>query len=278
MKIMSVRQHSGAQRIAAAIPGSRLRVSIQNFALRIGLGEFLMLIVIIVAGLVFYGSFVAIDNVLEVPVNQVEVKADLLYQTRNEITEVINGHIENGFIRVNLELLRLELLDLPWIYQVSIRRKLPHGLIVELMEQQPLAYWNDNAFVNGYGEVFTPQTLPVITGLPRFYGHNDQKVLGIYKELQQLLPKEQQPIRALTVSEQDTVVVKLAAGAELVLTAEKLHEQIVRWKQITVEGIGDRLSEVRQADLRYSNGAAVQWKNIVASREDKKPETMSNGK
>lgn len=270
MKLMTFRQDSVADRVSNKNGASRINVSPRNFAVKIGLGEFLMLTAIIVSVVVFYGSFVAIDNVLEIPISQIEVEADLDFQARHEITEVINGHIENGFVRVDLELLRLELMDLPWVYQVGIRRKLPQGLVVELIEEKPLAYWNDKALINSYGDVFSPEKLPAIAGLPKFRGQDEKKVLGIYQQLKTLLPQDQQPIKALIISEQDMVVVRLSSETELVLSIDKLHEQVKRWNQITAVGIGERLPEVRHADLRYSNGAAIQWKNIVASRDDAK--------
>lgn len=264
MKVNKNRQCSKNTRVSTKKASDRIYDIKQLFLINFTLAKMLLITAFIVFGVVFYGSFIAIEAVLEVPVNQVEVKADLNFQAQQEITDIINGYVVNGFVRVDLEQLQNKLLALPWIYQATIKRKLPHGLIVELNEQQPVAYWNNNALINTYGEVFHPVKIPQINGLPALSGNSSAEVLEVYKQLKILLPVKQQPIVALHVADRKTINVTTLLRTELIFNIEKLQEQALLWRQISNNGMGDRLSEVKQADLRYNNGAAVQWKNIVA--------------
>ena len=243
---------------------SRSNTTAFSFPVNVTLSKMLMAVAFVVLGVVFYGSLVVVETVLDVPVNQVEVQADLEFQLKREITEVINGHVIDGFVRADLQQLQRELLSMPWVYEVSIKRKLPHGLVVELSEQEPVAYWNNDALVNRYGELFYPEEIPVISGMPVLSGKDYKQVLSVYKRLKTLLPGNQQPVVALHIGDRNTVNVTTVLQSELIFNIERLDEQAMLWQHISVESMGDRLSDVKQADLRYSNGAAVQWKNIVA--------------
>ena len=243
---------------------SRVVSEKSGFELEFNPATILMSIALFVFGIVFYGAFMAVETVLEVPVNQVEVKADLVYQNKEQITEVINGYVVDGFVRVNLQKLQKELIELPWIYHASIKRKLPHGLVVELTEQKPMAYWNDHALINSYGDIFYPEVRPQIAGFPVLTGKDDKRVLEIYTRLQNLLSDNQKPIVAVHVGDRNVVNVVTALDTELIFNGDKIDEQVLLWKHIADTSIKARLAEVKQADMRYSNGAAVQWKEIVA--------------
>src|SRR5690606_13603164 len=46
--------------------------------------------------------------------------------------------------------------SLPWVYDVSIRRELPHKLTLQLIEREPLLLWQHNQthhLIDQYGEV-----------------------------------------------------------------------------------------------------------------------------
>lgn len=251
------RQSRGAVKVGSS--------SARSFAWRIGLGEVLLLGIFIIAGMAFYGGVVAIDNVLEVPVSKVKVKASLKHQQRTEITRVINHYLENGFVRVDLARLHQDLLALPWIHEVSIRRQIPDGLLVELVEEEPVAYWNGAAMFNRYGELFQPRVLPAIAGMPGLYGNNAAEVFALYRQLQTALPKGQLPLQSLSLNGNGMVRVTVSSGSVLVLNIEKMPEQLQRWEKIAASVVGERLNEVGSVDLRYSSGAAVEWKKMMAA-------------
>lgn len=213
---------------------------------------------------VAYGSMHAIDKVLTVPVEQVQVAGELHFQQQQEIARLINRHVEGGFVRVDLERLQKELVALPWVYRASIKRQLPNGLLITVEEEQAAAYWNENALINIYGEVFTPATRPQIDGLPMLSGVNHALVLQVYQQLQTVLPEAQKPLRALQVSGQKTVLVSLSNQTQLVMKQQQLEEQIAHWLTISTTLSAEHLAAIKKVDLRYSNGAAVEWHEPIA--------------
>jgi cell division protein FtsQ len=216
--------------------------------------------------------------VLNVPVSQVNVEGEFRYLSQEEVHHVINTYVVNGFITVDLKKLRAELLQLPWIYKASVKRQLPDGLLVTLVEQKPVAFWNNDGMINDSGEVFFPSKMIDIPGMPRLYGKNHQDVLAFYGDLQKQLPLEHQPVSSLNVSESNVVHATLKPGAVLVFNKADMLEKIKIWKSISASELGNRLNEVEYVDLRYSNGAAVKWKAFDQVNSKNMASGTKNGK
>ena len=235
-----------------------------KISLNTSMTQGLVAVVFIVLTSVVYGSYVAVETVLDIPVNQVAIKGELKYQQEDEVAGLINQYVNNGFMSVDLKRLQQELVALPWVYKADLKRKLPNGLLIELEEQRAVAYWNDNAYINQYAQIFEPLKLVTIEGLPNFEGINHHNLLGVYKLLTTELAEEQKPIRFLRLDSREVVTVELATGVELTMNYELLDEQLARWSDITNKADSTHVYAMRSVDLRYSNGAAIAWKNTIA--------------
>jgi cell division protein FtsQ len=60
-----------------------------------------------------------------------------------------------NFFELDVNELQARLNALPWVAQVSVRKKWPNKIKVYLTEQAVAARWNGNRFVNTKGEVFS---------------------------------------------------------------------------------------------------------------------------
>jgi cell division protein FtsQ len=261
---------SMSNRLRTKKGASKTNAPNKNFFEKITLAKVLFVASIIVSAFVFYGSYTAVQTVLDVPVNQVDVEGSFQYLKQEEVHQVINNYVVNGFVSVDLKKLRAELLELPWVYKASIKRKLPNGLLVTLLEQTPVAFWNEDAMINGVNELFFPSSMPQISGLPYLKGKNHHSVMVMFDELKAQLPVEQQPIKALSVSETNVINVVISSGAKLIFNGSDLLEKMAMWKKISSSGLGAQLNEVEYVDLRYSNGASVMWKKDSQMNSEKK--------
>ena len=82
-------------------------------------------------------------------------------------------------VTVDLERTRQAFEKLPWVRKVSVRRKFPWSLEVEVEEQVALASWNGKELVNTHGEVFDgndDQPLPAFIGQPDTSAQSDADV------------------------------------------------------------------------------------------------------
>lgn len=249
------------KRQAVKISLPRLRLP----AWRIGLRHVFFASFLLIVSAIIYGGFYAIDAVLEVPVEEVKVRGEFRYLDQAEIGELIGQYVDDGFMQVNLKRLYQELAALPWVYKVIIKRELPNGLSIQMEEQRIAAYWNDNALINQYGEVFEPAVLPRLNGVPQFSGKNHEQVLELYAQLLEKLSANERPIRALRIDQRNTMTVVIRDEASLVMKLDQVDEQLGRWQHIAQSLGSEQLNKIKRVDLRYSNGAAVEWRKDIAA-------------
>lgn len=234
-------------------------------AWRLSLSQLLLACFVGILLSVAYGSFYVIDAVLEVPVEQVTVHGEFTYLQQDRVSDLIAQYVDDGFMQVSLKRLYKELAALPWVYSVLIKRELPNGLSIHIEEQQVAAYWNDNALINQYGDVFIPERMPVINGIPHFAGKNHQQVLVSYRQLKEQLPQTFRPIKDLRIDQRQVVTVKTFTDIDLVMKLEQVEEQVNKWLLIAQTLQQEQLIQVKRVDLRYSNGAAIEWKKQIAA-------------
>lgn len=104
------------------------------------------------------------------PVENVQVIGELNFLDKRIIESVVSDNIEGGYFTVDLNKIRQALKQQPWIQDVSLRRQWPAQLDVFIAEQVPVAYWNDDAYINDDGEVFSPEMIDESLNLLKLTG------------------------------------------------------------------------------------------------------------
>lgn len=209
------------------------------------------------------------------PVNEIQVNGDLNFLDKNEIETTVRENISGDYFTVDLNQVRDVLMQEPWIKNVSLRRQWPASLNVYIEEQVPVAYWNEDGFINAAGDVFKPGlpntklNLPILKG-PHGQHENVWKFMNtLYKETA-LLNYEvvrlnlddrrawQLVIAADSDSKNDHIEIKLGR-----FDTEKRMKRFIHilpalayeqglTKNKTAENI------IKVIDMRYPNGFAVQ--------------------
>ncbi len=201
----------------------------------------------------------AVRYVLRLPVfplNTVELVAAPQRVSAEQLQQVVSEQVRGNFFSVDLERTRQGLEALPWVRSVSVRRKFPWGLQVDVEEHIALARWNKTALVNTHGEVFAAQATEV---LPDFMGQADSaaQVTQMYGELNvSLLPLHQQ-IAQISYSPRFAWQVKLDDGMVLELGREEMQARLARFVQVYPYSLAANVQAVRRVDLRYRNGFSV---------------------
>lgn len=200
------------------------------------------------------------------PLNAVELRAEPVQVSREEIVRVAEL-VRGNFFTVDLDRTRQAFEQLPWVRKVSVRRKFPWSVEVELEEHVALARWNGNALLNTHGEVFQAdcsQALPDFIGQPG----SGVQMAQMYGELNDVLRSMQQHVVQLSLSPRFAWQVRLENGMTLELGREQMQSRLARFVMVYPYSLATLPVAVRHVDLRYRNGFAAHLPDGAASKGD----------
>lgn len=201
------------------------------------------------------------------PVTTVRIETPLKHIGKEAVREVIRPHVKQGFIGVDVGLVRKELEALPWVAQASVRRSWPDRLVVNIQEQQAVARWSSGGLLSVYGELFKPERMEQWNNLPLLRGpKNTEKVLmDEYKAMQGMLKPLGLRISHLTMNERRAWSLYLDNGLQLSLGRNDTHVRLLRFVRVYARVLHPRLETIDSIDLRYTNGFAVRWREDAAA-------------
>ena len=204
------------------------------------------------------------------PINEVNIIGDLKFLDKNEIERIVGNSINGGYFTADLNKARDVLIEQPWLKTVSLRRQWPASLNIFVEEQTPIAFWNRDSYLSDSGDIFKPESVDKKLNLPELYGPDGQhkKVWQfmnvLYKEMA-LMEYEvvrlnldnrrawQLEVNALYGKSSSQFAVKLGR-----FDTDKRLQRFIHMLPILTAGNGSFKSNIKNIDMRYPNGFAVQ--------------------
>ncbi len=204
------------------------------------------------------------------PVNEVEVLGTLDYTDRDELRGLVVNQTLSGFYRLDIDQIRRDVKQLPWIAEAHIRRVWPDRISIEVIEHEPAARWNNDSLISKKFELFTPPqlevdsvqraewlnffaTFPQLTGGPGRH----EAVLSAFRTLEVYLKPHNVSVMALLEDDRQSQSFVLSNNARVNLGVTDWEERVQRFVQVytrLVEPMGGRAV---QFDMRYPNGFAL---------------------
>ncbi len=193
--------------------------------------------------------------------NRVAVVGQIDDRQREEVYRALTqGHREIERIAD----IRRTLTAIEWVHHVEITRRWPDKLIVQVVEETPIAYWNDDAFINAEGRVFrSPFTR--LSDLAQLYGPEgtEREVMRQYRALANALMRINQGVETLTLDERGAWEFESSDGVVVMLGKDNILERIQRFLLVVERvGLDARMDDIKQVDTRYPNGVAVSWSEM----------------
>jgi cell division protein FtsQ len=228
-----------------------------------GMQSMPVLAVTLVLGL-FAGGWKLLDYVGSVPVSRVAVTGMLQHLDRNLLVERVRAHLNGaGFMTVDLAAIRADLKELPWVADVSIQRRWPDQLVIEVTEQEAIARWGKDGLLNREGEVFRPQPLGDVSKLPLLYGPDNlsREVVERYAQMRELLNEQKLLLSDLGSDERGSWSATLQSGVVLRLGTGDILKKMRSFSRVYRAELSTQMDRIEYIDLRYGNGLAVGWKN-----------------
>jgi len=208
------------------------------------------------------------------PVTSIVISGEMPYSQRSDIITAIE-HVDMGnFFQVDVNEVQAEVLTLPWVYSVAVRKQWPNELKIYVVDQTPVAVWNGGFLINQLGQVFQADIDRINHYLPSFFGPEGSEVLALenYRNFNALLDFKALSIDELVLSERFSWLLTLDDGVTLNLGREERVERIQRFMdvypiikaQLKAKIIAEKQQNqaVDYIDLRYDTGLAVGWKTV----------------
>ncbi|TGG92729.1 FtsQ-type POTRA domain-containing protein [Natronospirillum operosum] len=232
-----------------ALPRVHFRVSFwQPVVVVFSLGVF-------AAGLAMGGRWLTPETV------QWEIEGNLLFQDEQAILDHLH-RVEDSYWGLSLTALEQELRAFPWLDRVVLERQWPDRVRVQVVEQTPLAFWNDDAFINSRGEVFGPSELSF--ELPRLAGPEGraEDVMANYLRFSQMFSSMGYRIEALTLADRGAWELELDNGIKVRLGQRQILQRARRVARVlAVTNDSQQADNIAVLDARYQYGVAVAWKS-----------------
>ncbi len=202
------------------------------------------------------------------PVQAVRFEGEFKRVTQAELETAVMDTVRGNFLRLDLEAVKAKVERLPWVQSATVRRAWPRDVTVQFTEQRLLARWNADAWVNQALEAVrvTGDDLP--RDVPRLEGPEgtQAQVFERYRTLSALLAASELALTRLTLTPRRTwrLAVNEIPGRSsvdllLVLDRDEPEQKVGRFARAWPWLARERHA-IRQVDLRYTNGFAVQWK------------------
>lgn len=218
-----------------------------------------MLFIFVIAISIF--SVNKIKQTNEFPIHQVKI-----YGAKNlnpqETEHLLLPLVSKGFFAIEVDLIKEQLLQVPWIAEVSVRRIWPDQIVVAVSERNPIARWNENSLLSSTGEVFNPKPESYPAALPHFIGPEGQQLsmLEFYSKINNLLNPLHLKIKRLELSPYLSWDMEFANGMKVRLGYKDVLTRVGHFVKVYSKIVGERAADVDYVDLRYPNGLAVRWK------------------
>lgn len=254
------RSTAGAtRRRSAQAPRNGARARLGLRLLESWVNRMLVLVAVAVVGVAGLQGWIVLQ---EIPVERISVTGTL-HRTQTEVVqEMVQPALVGGFLSADLEQVQTQLQALPWIYRVSVRRRWPNALEINVQEQLPIARWGKGGFLNHEGEVFHSDGIKGEGTLPRLEGPpgSTRQLIVSYQQLGELLQPLSLDLRELSLDERGHLRAVLAGGMELVLGNSEFGERLQRFATVYRSELAERAGDVKRVDLRYESGLAVAFR------------------
>ena len=200
-----------------------------------------------------------------IPVEHIVVTGELEHTKTEALEEMVRPALEGGFLNADLERVRAQLQSLPWVYEVSVRRRWPNALELHVVEQLPIARWGKDGFLNHEGAVFQSidddrqwSNLPLLRG-PEGAA---KKLMSIYQQFVEILSPHELFVEELAIDDRGQVEARLKGDTNLLLGSERyVEERLRRFVAIYRTELVAQRESLARVDLRYPNGLAIGFRD-----------------
>ncbi len=229
----------------------------------------LIFLMLLLAGIIvgpYYGWQYLKENNLFFKIETVSVYGDIEYLPQERINVLAQDAVGQNLIGLDIQKYQDNILSESWVKSVSLKRQWLHELEVHLVEQDPVAIWNESQMVDSEGVIFTPSFIPnlpwIILSGPDDKVHD---VLRMYEKTKIRLSDAGFNLKQMVLDENGSWTILLDNDLLLIMGSEDYFQRLSRFMRQFPDR--DVLDVIQHIDFRYNNGFSVKWKEDHISDE-----------
>ncbi|MFC0180395.1 FtsQ-type POTRA domain-containing protein [Thorsellia kenyensis] len=206
------------------------------------------------------------------PIAEIVILGERKYTTDEDIREALlsSGRLST-VMNQDIHFLRNQIEKLTWLDRVTLKKRWPNKLIIDLKEKRPVVRWNKNFLMDANGSVFTiPFERTVKEPLVFLFGPEglEKESLKGFNELQNIFKKNQIILISSTMSDRYSWLVTVllnSNSAQRIIEIELGRTDYVNRAQkfMAIYRELEKKPEISQLikkiDMRYETGAAISW-------------------
>jgi len=195
------------------------------------------------------------------PYRSVTIEGSFAHVDADAIRATVAPYLSAGFFGVDVSDIQHALTARPWVSAATVRRVWPDEIRVRVYEQIPVARWGDDGLVNNADMVFFPVDRGQVDALPRLYGppHSEAFVMESYRAMNNELKPFDLAITDVRLDERRAWHLTLNNNLKLALGRDYAMDRLQRFIRFYPTVLAGKSQEIKEIDLRYTNGFVVRW-------------------
>jgi cell division protein FtsQ len=191
----------------------------------------------------------------------IQLTGSLSKVDKNEVAKVVRPLVKSDFLSLNLDKIQASVENIPWVRKATVGRVYPDILRIGVEEHKAYAIWNDDSYINQFGEVFKAP----ITGdkILRLSGAKSEaeKIMRLSLKVRKTLLASDKGLARLGLSPWGSYKLVLDDGMEVMLGRRDIEARLARLDMV-LQKIKLYPSAISHIDMRYRHGMAVKFKKV----------------
>ncbi len=229
-----------------------------------------MFLYTIIVGVLVAAGVIYIVNSPYFPIRKVDINGQLDRTDQKQLQALTEKNVRGNIFKINLNEIKAEYEQLPWLKSVQIKRMWPDTIVVNVIEHQPVARWKDGGLIDETGTVFyaaSNEVFPVFDAkkavLPR--------LMQFYLKSAALFDKQDLSMQQLTYNNRASWSILLNDGVVLKLGRQNIDDRVARFLTSWSTVLAPQKNVLEYVDLRYKDGFAVKHSEAKKKLLDEAP-------
>lgn len=201
------------------------------------------------------------------PITRVLVQGEWKALDKKTIENAIAIYETDTFLNIDLDKLVHDLEGHPWIARARARREWPDAVVVNIVEEKPIAYWGDRWMVNAKGRIFEHQGLYQHQPLPHLWSEIaiPTETMNYYQIFEHQLQAVNLRLQGISQNLQGDWQLELENGLRVILGRSDPANSIRYFVGIYQQVVLPAQRQALVVDMRYRHGAAIRWQQLAAT-------------